>query len=137
MEPVMTDRSTESARRADWDDRSCCRGGSGSRLWVGLLLIGIGTLFALATYGVVDFHFLRLVWPLVLIVVGAGLLARSRGRRVGGLIVLLLGIGFLARNSGVLPFDERLLPAGILMVVGVGLAISSLVPRRRLPGTPR
>src|SRR5471030_2053612 len=115
MEPVMTETSTGSTPRPEWAGRTCCGGGTGSRLWVGLLLIGIGTLFALAAYGIVDFHFLRLVWPLVLIFVGAGLLVRSRGRRVGGLVVLFLGVWFLAQHLGVLPFDERLLPASILM----------------------
>lgn len=140
MEPVMTDGSTGAPpTQPPWSDRGCGVAGAGasSRLWIGLLLIGLGTLFALATYAAVDFHVLRLFWPLFLLVLGTGLLVRSRGRRAGGLIVLLAGAWLLARDLGVLPLDERLFPATVLVVVGLSLAVSSLVSRRRLPRSPQ
>lgn len=109
----------------------CRRGGSRARLWLGLLLVGLGGLFALASYGIVDLHPLGELWPLFLVFFGLRITLRSGGRHAGGLVLLLLGAWFLLRNFGLLPVDPRLFPASILVLVGLGFALSSLAPRRR------
>jgi hypothetical protein len=114
--------------------RSCRSGGHRSRLFVGLLLIGLGAVFALAAYGVVDLYPLSRLWPAFLIVAGAAITFRSRGRRIGGLVLLFLGIGFLLRNLGALPFDHRLFPAAVLFLIGLSFVLASLAPRRRFAG---
>ena len=106
---------------------------AGSRLWVGLALIAVGVVAALATYGLVDVDPWRRLWPLILVFFGARHLVRSGGRGAGGFILLFLGLGFLLDNFGLLPLDGRLVPAAILTVVGVSLALSALMPRRRPP----
>lgn len=131
-QPVMTGPSGGPAGGPAPACRGFGAGGARSRLWTGLLLIGLGLLFALAAFGGVDLHPLRQLGPLLLIFFGVGITLRSRGRRAGGLVLLFLGAWFLLRNFGLLPFDERLFPASILVVAGLAVALSSLAPRRRL-----
>ncbi len=123
MQPLANGPAPAGPRRG-------CRGGAGNRLWIGLLLIGLGTLFALANYGYVDMAPFWRLWPLFLIFFGLRSTLRHRGRNAGGLILLLLGIWFLARNFDLVPLDGRLFPASILVIVGFSFALSALVPRR-------
>lgn len=51
-----------------------------SPFW-GILLIVLGILFTLSNMGIIDFDFIRRLWPLVFIVVGALLLYRSLSGR--------------------------------------------------------
>lgn len=121
--------------------RRPCRRGPHNRLWIGLFLIGLGALFALSTYGVVDVEPLWGLWPLVLVFFGVRGTVRSRGRNAGSLVLLFLGVWFLLENFDLLPIDHRLVPASILVIIGFSFALSALVSRRlptggRFAGAP-
>jgi hypothetical protein len=119
MEPLTTGPSPPEPRPP---------GRAGSRLWIGLLLMGLGALFALAAYGVVDVHPLWRLWPLVMIFFGLRLTLRCRGRHAGGFVLLFLGAWFLARSFDLVPLDDRLFTASILVIVGLSLALSAILP---------
>jgi predicted membrane protein len=115
-----------------------CRGGRGGgsrgRLWVGLLLIGLGVLFALAIYGVVDLEPFWRLSPLILIFFGLRMTLRSRGRHAAGFVLLFLGAWFLLKSFGVL--NNRLILASILVIVGLSFVLSALAPRRPFVDRP-
>jgi uncharacterized membrane protein (UPF0136 family) len=46
---------------------------------VGIILIVVGAMFLLDTLGIMEFHFvIRKFWPVVLIVIGIGILMRRK-----------------------------------------------------------
>jgi hypothetical protein len=130
MEPVMPAPTAQGP--APQYDRACCSGGGsrGSRFTVGLVLIGLGVLFGLAALGTFNIDPLWRLWPVLLIIAGMSSIVRGRSRGAGGFILLFLGAWFLLRNFGMLPLPHRLFPASILVVVGLGFVVASLVWRR-------
>ncbi len=112
------------------DGRGGRGGGSRGRLWIGLLLIGLGALFALAIYGVVDLEPFWRLSPLILIFFGLRMTLRSRGRHAAGFVLLFLGAWFLLKSFGVL--SNQLILASILVIVGLSFVLSALPPRRPL-----
>ncbi len=47
--------------------------------WIGILLIVLGSMFLLDSLGVMEFHHIvKKFWPIALILVGIGILARKR-----------------------------------------------------------
>lgn len=76
------------------------RGASATRWLFGLLLVGIGVLFLLDTTDTIDTENVwGLIWPAILVFLGASFLIRERGRSLVGLVLLLLGVGFFAQNA--------------------------------------
>ncbi len=128
MEPVMPAPAAQGP--APRYDRACCSGSRGSRFTVGLVLIGLGALFGLAALGAIDIDPLWRLWPVLLVVAGVSGLVRGRSRGAGSFILLFLGAWFLLRNFGMMPLPHRLFPASILVVVGLGFVVASLVSRR-------
>jgi lia operon protein LiaF len=76
-----------------------------SRLFTGLVVIGVGLIFLLKQTGYIEFNLgdaIRMFWPVILIVVGIRGLLTVRdygyGSLAGGLVPLIIGIVFLGRN---------------------------------------
>jgi predicted membrane protein len=114
------------------------RSGGTSRWIFGLLLVTVGVLLLLDTTDAIETdNVWRLIWPAVLVFVGAWLLFRERGRSLLGLVVLLLGAGFFAQNVGWIEsgWIARYWP---VVVIGAGLAIladaTGVLRRRRMEG---
>jgi hypothetical protein len=117
----------------------CERSGSSSSVPLyAVLLIGLGILFLLCNLGLTSMHWVHMVWPVTLIVIGGWLLharwgevtscAPGRQHRVMGPAVLLaLGVGFLV---------SRLLGVSIWMPLLLIVMGAVLVWQRTLPPYP-
>jgi hypothetical protein len=108
-----------------------------------LLLIVLGVLFLLSNLGLSSMHWLHLLWPLVLIVIGGWLLQTrwaeiiaevpgSRQRVMGPAVLLALGIGFLIDKVVGLSIWLPLL----LIVIGLVLVWQRTPPPYRPSGPP-
>lgn len=99
------------------------RGASVGRWILGLFLVAVGVLFLLDTTDTITTdNVWGLVWPSILVFLGASFLIRERGRSLVGLVLLLLGAGFFAENAEWIEEDwiGRYWP---VVVIVVGLAI--------------
>jgi predicted membrane protein len=101
----------------------------------GGLLIGLGVLFTLDNFGVVDAGDIFRYWPLFL--VGLGLLkfaqARHSEQRVAGAAIMAIGVLLLLRTVHVITLHVREIWP-IVLVVGGGLLIWRSIPRRNREG---
>jgi predicted membrane protein len=90
----------------------------------GALLIGLGVLFTLDNFGVVDAGDIFRYWPLAL--VGFGLLklvqARFPEQRVGGVVLMGVGALLLLRTLHIMSFHLREVWP-VLLVIGGGLLV--------------
>ena len=80
----------------------------GGHVFLGLIILALGTLFLLDNFGLVRFHFTwHHWWPMILIVIGLLQLVNAR-RAVdsGGWFLILLGGAFLSVTLGYLDWDE-------------------------------
>ncbi|WP_152394740.1 cell wall-active antibiotics response protein LiaF [Paenibacillus guangzhouensis] len=114
--------------------------GFGSRLFGGLILVGIGVVFLLNQMGYVHIdigYVIRTYWPVILILAGLKNVVSHKhheyGRSVsfGNVVLILIGGYFLARNLDVIhlsagDFFRYLVP---LMLILIGLYVI-LKPRR-------
>jgi hypothetical protein len=70
---------------------------NGERAWDklvwGVILIGLGVFFLLATLGFIPVHFMRTWWPVFVIAAGTGSLLSARSPKAIGSAVSTLGIG--------------------------------------------
>jgi hypothetical protein len=104
-----------------------------SALFWGVLLVLLGLAFLLDNFnlipgGVVDW------WPLLVIAAGLWLLVpalagRAGGGIMGGVVLLALGTFWLLDNFG--RVDNRLFVPILLISIGVGMLLRSLVRPRR------
>jgi hypothetical protein len=81
----------------------------------GILLVGFGALFLLRNFGVIDFswHQLRMLWPLVIILVGIAILpVKNFVRILTALAVIILAIVFLSRLAPADRYSKRWIPQG-------------------------
>ena len=111
-----------------WRHRSG-RGG----LFGGLLLIGFGVLFLLQNLGFVYFDRVWDFWPVILIVVGLGRLARGWGfgGRLWSLALIAIGVVFLLRNFHFIHGDVwRFLWPLILIFIGLGMLAGNMKYRQ-------
>ncbi|HEY6051363.1 MAG TPA: DUF5668 domain-containing protein [Thermoanaerobaculia bacterium] len=101
------------------------------RMIAGGLLIGLGVLFTLDNFGVVDAGDVFRYWPLFL--VGLGLLkiaqARHPEQRVGGAVLMGIGLLLLLRTLHVISFHLREVWP-IVLVIGGGLLVWRSLQRR-------
>lgn len=109
------------------------------RLVGGGIMLGLGVLFLLDNFGIVDagdvFHY----WPLILLGLGVTrLVAPGRAEdRVGGIVLTLLGGAFLLRALDVPWFRLRTIWPLVLVVLGAGLIWQALRGRKSpFPGLP-
>jgi predicted membrane protein len=106
------------------------------RLMVGVILLGLGALFLLDSFDLLDAGRFRDYWPVILIMWGIGtLMDHDRGRRGRGLILVALGCIFLLRNLHILYVPWRAFWPIVLVLLGGNLIWRSLRrPRQILPG---
>jgi hypothetical protein len=105
--------------------------GSG-RLIAGAILIGLGVIYALDSFGVLYAGQIFRYWPLVLIGVGIAKVFESRlaGQRTGGFILIAVGGVLLLWTLHVAWFRARDLWPVVLLLVGGGLVWQALSNRR-------
>jgi hypothetical protein len=112
------------------------------RLVGGGILLGLGVLFLLDNFGIVDAGDFFRYWPLILLGLGVTrLIAPGRAEdRVGGIVLTLLGAAFLLRAQHVPWFRLRTIWPVVLVVLGGGLIWQALRGKKSpfpgLPGKP-
>src|SRR5438552_9870870 len=93
---------------------------SPAKLVAGIILIALGTLFALDTLGLAAMPNVGRLWPLILVAIG---LTQIRGRfftgSVPGHVLLGLGILFLLQEFGVVHHPFHLFLPLLLVFVGI------------------
>ena len=106
------------------------------RFVAGAILILLGIVYSLDSFGVLYAGDIMRYWPLILIGIGITQLSHSRfaPRRVSGFILIGLGTIFLLRTLNVVHFHGRDIWPFILLVVGGGLVWQAL--SRRSPAYP-
>src|SRR5262245_6779339 len=104
----------------------------------GFVLIGLGVLFTLSSFDLIDAGSIGDYWPLFLIVPGFISFAwpRKSSDRFWGLVLLALGTMFLLRNLGILWFRFRHVWPLFLLAFGVYLIWKALEGRRERGGGP-
>ena len=108
------------------------------RVVAGLVLIGLGILFTLDSFGLVDAGSLGDYWPLFLIVPGLISLVwpRKPADRFWGAVLVGVGSLFLLRNLGIIWIRFRHIWPVILVALGIYLILRALDARRNPDGDP-
>jgi hypothetical protein len=107
------------------------------RLVAGAILLGLGTLFLLDNFGVVDARDVLRYWPAILLALGlTKLLAPGRPEdRTGGIVLTVVGGVFLMRALHVPWFRIRMIWPILLLALGASLIWQAVRGRRGLlPG---
>ena len=101
----------------------------------GVILIGLGAVFALRNFGMVDAGSIGSWWPVVLIGFGlSSLIApKDAGDSVGGALMAGFGTFFLLHKFDVIDWSLRDAWPGFLILGGISLIARSFGDRRR-PG---
>ncbi len=104
----------------------------------GVILIGLGAIFLLQNFGVVDAGRPGDWWPVILIGFGiSSLIApKDAGDATSGAVLTALGAFFLLRNFDVVDWRLRDIWPAFLVLAGVSLIARSVAERRRLPSPP-
>lgn len=104
----------------------------------GVILIGLGAIFLLQNFGVVDAGRPGDWWPVILIGFGiSSLIApKDAGDATSGAVLTALGAFFLLRNFDVVDWRLRDIWPAFLVLAGVSLIARSVGERRRLPSPP-
>ena len=104
----------------------------------GVILIGLGVIFLLQNFGVVDAGRPDQWWPLIVIGFGvASLIApKDAGDASAGVVALAVGAFFLLRNFDVIDWRFRDIWPAFLVLAGVSLIARSLAERRSVPPAP-
>jgi uncharacterized membrane protein YwaF len=99
----------------------------------GLVIMGVGVLLLLDRVGSVDVESYWRLWPLGLVILGIGQLARPAASRniCWGATLMLLGIGYLCINYEVLGLDWSNAWPLALVALGIGLVLDALFGQRR------
>ena len=101
------------------------------RFVAGAILIVLGLVYALDSFGVLDAGDIGRYWPLILIGVGVTQVYQSRfaPRRTGGFILIGIGVIFLLRTLSIVHFHGRDIWPFILLLVGGALVWQALSRR--------
>jgi hypothetical protein len=104
----------------------------------GVLLIGLGAIFLLQNFGVVDAGEPGDWWPLLLIGFGlSSLIApKDAGDASAGLVATAVGAFFLLRNFDVIDWRFRDIWPAFLVLGGISLIARSVAERRSSPASP-
>ena len=95
----------------------------------GLLLLGIGGLLLARQVGA-DLPSWLFTWPMILIIVGLFVGAKTQFRDFGWLILIGIGVFFLVDKMQDIPIREFLLPIGII-TVGLVILLSGVFKKSR------
>ena len=108
------------------------------RIVAGIVLIGLGVLFTLDSFGLIDAGSIIDYWPLVLIIPGivSLLWPRKHADRFWGAILIGIGTLLLLRNLDLVWFRFRHVWPFILVALGVYLIWRALEARRYPDGEP-
>jgi len=111
-----------------------CGGGYGG-LIPGAIILAVGIIFLLDSFGYIRARNFLQFWPLILIFLGISKLAR-RDSRLWGVIVLLFGIFLQLSNLGIGAFTwSQFWP--LLLIAGGAMAMwSAIQARRAMPALP-
>ncbi len=108
------------------------------RVAAGFVLIALGILFTLDSFGVIDAGSLGDYWPLILIVPGFASLAwpRKHADRFWGAILVAIGTLLLLRNLDIVWVSFRHVWPVVLVALGIYLIWRALEARRSPDGGP-
>lgn len=114
------------------DNRSCLA--LTPKLVAGAILIALGLIFTLDSLDIVDAGSIWQYWPLILIVVGVGHVARPKeyGSRAWGYLEIAAGLFFLLRNLGVFWISVWKVWPPLLLIGGIYIIWQAMT---RHPGT--
>lgn len=95
-----------------------------TRLLVGIWIIAMGAIFLAGNLGLIDSrHVLRLLWPLLLVLVGSGMVAQHKGRRANrwGWVFITVGLWLFADKIGWVDIDfwQIAFPIALLALGGM------------------
>jgi LiaF transmembrane domain len=104
----------------------------------GVILIGLGVIFLLQNFGVVDAGRPGDWWPVVVIGFGVSSLIAPKdpGDAATGVAVAALGAFFLLRNFGVIDWRFQDVWPAFLVLAGISLIARSVAERRSRPPSP-
>jgi hypothetical protein len=104
----------------------------------GVILIGLGAMFLLQNFGVVDAGRPGDWWPVILIGFGVSSLVAPKdpGDGATGVAVAALGVFFLLRNFGIIDWRFQDIWPAFLVLAGISLIARAVAERRRLPSPP-
>src|SRR5215813_244218 len=106
-----------------------------SRLVGGFLLLLVGALFVLQNLGYVRAGRIGDYWPLLLVWVGLARMLTHRRQFASGLVIFLLGVFFQLERLDVFWVPMRLFWPFLLIAIGFGLILDSLIGRRARNGS--
>ena len=101
----------------------------------GVILIGLGVIFLLQNFGLVDAGRPDLWWPLIVIGFGVSsvIAPKDAGDASAGVVAIAVGAFFLLRNFDVIDWRLRDIWPAFLVLAGVSLIVRSLAERRSAP----
>lgn len=104
----------------------------------GVILIGLGAIFLLQNFGIVDAGRPASWWPMALIGLGlSSLIApKDAGDSSSGAVATAIGAFFLLRNFDVIDWRLRDIWPAFLVLGGVVLIVRSMAERRNSPPAP-
>jgi hypothetical protein len=104
----------------------------------GVILIGLGAIFLLQNFGIVDAGRPGDWWPVVLIGFGVSSLIapKDAGDASSGTVLTALGAFFLLRNFDVIDWRFRDIWPAFLVLGGIALIARSVAERRSSPPAP-
>jgi predicted membrane protein len=106
------------------------------KLVAGAILIALGLLFTLDTLDIVDAGSIWEYWPLILIFVGVGHVARPKeyGSRTWGCLEIAAGLFFLLRNLGVFWISVWKVWPPLLLIGGIYIIWQAITRRPETEG---
>jgi len=110
------DREERKLRRDEM--RKHMHGGSGNRIWSGLLLLAAGGLLLARQVGA-DLPDWMFHWHMILIAIGLLISFKSGFRNAGGLIMIVVGVAFLLNDIIPNAHMQDFIWPGILIIAGI------------------
>jgi hypothetical protein len=104
----------------------------------GVILIGLGVIFLLHNFGIVDAGRPGDWWPVAVIGFGVSSVVAPKdpGDTATGVAVAALGVFFLLRNFDVIDWRFQDIWPAFLVLAGVSLIARAVAERRRVPPAP-
>ncbi len=102
------------------------------RLIAGAILIGLGVIYTLDSFGVLYAGHVFRYWPLILVGVGIAKFSQARlpAQRTGGIVLVLIGVSLLLWTLNVYWFRARYVWPVLLLLVGGSLIWQAIAHRQ-------